>query len=78
MINSLGALITRNGNMLRANIARAATVARHLLQLRDGAEYQVVYWQDGMPQRVTAEEFLTRYRSGMIHEASRLFEPPHG
>ena len=66
MINRLGGLITRNGNIVRSGMARPATIARYLAAVDDVAAYHVTYWRHGRPHRVTAEGFLTLYQAGRI------------
>ena len=44
MIYSLHAVILRNGYVVRHEIARPATVARYLADVRDLSEYQVIYY----------------------------------
>jgi hypothetical protein len=66
MIESLHALILRNGNLVRQEVARPATVARYLTTVRNLAEYQVWYVWQGCPHRLTAEGFLALYETGRI------------
>jgi hypothetical protein len=74
MIHSLRALITRNGTVVRSGLAHAAPVVRYLHQVRHMAEYQVHYWHDGEPHRVTAEGFLTLYEVGTFSRPCRVCE----
>jgi hypothetical protein len=66
MIQSLHAMITREGNVVRSGIARPATVARYLAQASPLADYQVTYWYGRQTHRVTAEGFLALYETGRI------------
>jgi hypothetical protein len=66
MIRSLDALIDRNGNVVRSGIARPETVARYLTQVTNLADYQVVYWLDQRPHRVSGDGFLALYAAGRI------------
>jgi hypothetical protein len=68
VISSIDSLIARHGNVVRSGIARPATIARYLAEVDDVEGYRVTYWRDGMPQRMTAEEFLTLYQAGRIPE----------
>jgi hypothetical protein len=74
MIRSLHALIRRNGNMVRHEIARPATVARYLTRIHGLADYQVVYWTQGRPHCVTGEGFLALYEAGLFPAPQTLEE----
>lgn len=68
MIYGLRALITHRGNTVRSGIARPSTVARYLAQVSPLADYQVTYYYERHPHRVTAEGFLALYEAGRILE----------
>ena len=74
MIRSLQALIVCRGNVVRSEIARPATVARYLATVHPLADYQVWYWYQGTPRRVTAEGFLALYEAGHIRQPPTLKE----
>jgi len=64
MLRSLHALILRQGNVVRSQIARPETVARYLAHVSPLADYHVAYWLQSQPHRVTGEGFLTLYGAG--------------
>jgi len=66
MIHSIHAVINRHGNLVRTGIARPETVARHLSQVGDLAGYEVRYWLNNQPYRVTGATFLVRYEAGQL------------
>jgi len=66
MIHSIHAVINHHGNLVRTGIARPATVARHLRQVGDLAGYEVRYWLNNQPYRITGATFLVRYEAGQI------------
>ena len=66
MIRSIDALVSRNGNVVRFGITRPETVARYLAQVKNLADYQVRYWLDSRPHRVTGDGFLALYQTGHI------------
>ena len=62
MTESLHAFIACRGQVIRWDVARPATVARHLARLDtlEGCVVGIQQWY-GKPQLLTAEEFLQRY-----------------
>jgi hypothetical protein len=66
MIYSLHAVILRNGNVVRSGIARPETVARYLSTAGNLADYQVWFWWQSQPHRMTAEGFLALYEAGRL------------
>ena len=64
MLQSLHALITRQGNVVRSQIARPETVARYLAHVSPLRDYHVAYRHHGQSHRVTGEGFLTRFAAG--------------
>jgi hypothetical protein len=61
MIHSIGAIIILRGNVVRSGLARPETVLRYLARLRDVTHYEVRYWQNGLPQRMSAIAFQARF-----------------
>lgn len=74
MIYSLHAAILRNGNVVRSDIARPETAARHLSTVGNLADYQVWFWWRREPHRMTAEGFLALYDAGQIPTPKPLRE----
>lgn len=72
MIESLHALIIRNGNLVRSEVARPETVVRYLTTVKNLADYQVWYVWRGRPHRLTAEGFLALYAVGRIPHLKAL------
>ena len=66
MIRSIDALVLKNGNVVRRGLASPATVARYLARVSPLADYEVRFWRDGVPHRVTGEGFLTLYEAGHL------------
>jgi len=71
MLHSLHATIVCQGNVVRSRLARPETVARYLSQVSPLADYQVVYWLQSQPHRVTGEGFLTLYEAGCFQHVKR-------
>jgi hypothetical protein len=64
MIASIHAQVFCKGNLVRSQIVRFATVTRYLIQVPTLADYWVMYWVGGAPQRMSAETFLVQHRAG--------------
>jgi hypothetical protein len=65
MIGNIRALILHNGNLVRT-ATRPETGARDLAQVRQLADYQVVYWIANRARCVTGEGFFALYEAGRI------------
>ena len=66
MIHSIHAVINHHGKLVRTGVAHPEAVARYLSQVGDLAGYEVRYWLNNQPYRVTGATFLVRYGAGQL------------